>query len=149
MFELFKISVYSSLCQIIEFHEDIGKLTERYFSAQRLILNNRFTWIGFKIAQNIKEHNLYKNFVETIELKKQTLSFEFDKREFELAQRKEKSQNTLNLLMCILAYLSGISCIGLFGDSLNLLQIWLFIAITIVFFVWIYKIHYEAKKLKH
>lgn len=149
LFELFKIYIYSSLCQIIEFQEDIDKLSERYFSAERLILNNRFTWIGYIIAQNIKEHSLYKNFIETIELKKQTLSFEFDKKELELAQRKDKSQNILNFLMCILAYLSGISCIGLLGDSLNQFQIWLLITITTFFFIGIYMIYYYLKNSGH
>ena len=149
LLELFKIYVYSSLSHIIGFNEDIDKLTERYFSIQRLILNNRFTWIGFKVVQNIKEHNLYNNFIETIELKKQNLSFEFDKKEFELDKRKEKSQNTLNFIMCIFAYLSGISCIGLFADGLNMTQSILLIAITLLFLIGIYMVYHRMQNPKH
>ncbi len=149
LLESFKVYIYASLYHIIASAEDIDKITIKCFQVKQLIISNRSTWWGLKLKEAIEDHSLYQNLTETIDLKRHALTFEFDKKEFELAQRKEKSQNILNFLMCILAYLSGISCIGLFGESLNQFQIWLFGTITALFLIGICMIYHYVKNSGH
>ena len=51
--------------------------------------------------------------------------------------------------MCIFAYLSGISCIGLFADGLNMTQSILLIAITLLFLIGVYMVYRRMQNPKH